>query len=85
MIIYGNHSKQLNQSFLLKKFKKVKYWNYKLYGDHLSRRDYMSLLKSLITNKKIIYYSLESSKHSWKYLRPNKCQFTSFRRKFFLL
>ena len=76
MIIYGKHQSQLNKSFLIRKFKSsTKYWDYKLYSDHLSKKDYFSLIKSLSSNKKIIYFSLESNQHSWKYLRPNKCDF----------
>ena len=49
------------------------YWNYRLFSDHLSRADYLVLAKSFIKRKKIIYYSLESTEHSYRYFRPINC------------
>ena len=74
MLLYGKHKFELEKSFLIKKFLSNNiYWNYRLFSDHLSKLDYLVLAKSLIKQKKIIFYSLESTIHSYKYFRPINC------------
>lgn len=74
MLLYGIHKLELEKSFLIKKFLSNNiYWNYRLFSDHLSKLDYLVLAKSLIKQEKIIFYSLESTIHSYKYFRPINC------------
>ena len=74
MLLYGKHKFELEKSFLIKKFLSNNiYWNYRLFSDHLSKLDYLVLAKSLIKQEKIIFYSLESTIHSYKYFRPINC------------
>ena len=74
MLLYGKHKFELEKSFLIKKFLSNNiYWNYRLFSDHLSKLDYLVLAKSFIKQEKIIFYSLESTIHSYKYFRPINC------------
>tara|TARA_E500000331_G_scaffold355996_1_gene412996 strand:+ start:1256 stop:2095 length:840 start_codon:yes stop_codon:yes gene_type:complete len=74
MLLYGKHKFELEKSFLIKKLlNNNRYWNYRLFSDHLSRADYLVLAKSFIKREKIIYYSLESTEHSYRYFRPINC------------
>ena len=70
MIIYGIHKEYLNNSFIVKKLNNLNvYWDYKFFSDHINKVDFIKMIKSLIKDK-VIFFSLESSVHSYKYWRP---------------
>ena len=70
MIIYGIHQDYSNNSFIVKKLNNLNvYWNYKMFTDHISFSDNIKMIKSLVSDK-VIFFSLESSVHSYKYWRP---------------
>ncbi len=70
MIIYGNDQNYYNNSFIVKKLNKLNiYWNYKMFTDHLSLMESIKMAKSLAKDK-VIFLSLESGVHSYKYWRP---------------
>lgn len=68
------HSQNYNHgsSYLIDKLKDNKYLiNYHFYGDILSRRDKLSLLKRIFDKSSVILFSCESQEHSWHYKRPS--------------
>ena len=70
MIIYGVHKKYYQNSFIVKKLNnKNIYWNYKMFTDHITNTEYVKMIKSLVKDR-VIFFSLESSVHSYKYWRP---------------
>ncbi len=70
MIIYGKHREYLSKSFIVSKLNKENiYWDYKLFTDHISKKEYLKLVKSLVKDD-VIFLSLESSIHGARYKRP---------------
>ena len=70
MVIYGIHKEYLNNSFIVKKLNNLNvYWDYKFFSDHINNVDFLKMIKSLIKDK-VIFFSLESSVHSYRYWRP---------------
>lgn len=76
MLIYGKQKEYTLNNFIIKRFQSCnKYWKHRLFPDHLSRKDYILLAKSILKNEKIIFMSLESSRHSIRYLRMGNFDF----------
>jgi len=70
MIIYGTHLKYYKNSFIVKKLNNLNiYWNYKMFTDHITMTEHVKMIKSLVKDR-VIFLSLESSVHSYKYWRP---------------
>ena len=70
MIIYGIHKDYYKKSFIVKKLNNLNiYWDYKMFTDHINLIDKIKMIKSLAKDK-IIFFSLESGIHSYKYWRP---------------
>jgi hypothetical protein len=70
MIIYGTHQKYYKNSFIVKKLNNLNiYWNYKMFTDHLTIAENVKMIKSLVKDR-VIFLSLESGVHSYKYWRP---------------
>lgn len=77
MIIYCNNQQLqdtfLKRSFICRKIQEIpRFWNFRLFSDHLSPRDYRVLLKCIATGQPIIFLSIESSVHGARYWRPYK-------------
>ena len=74
-----------NNFYLINRLKENKYLiNYHYYGDHLSKRDRLSLIKRLYDGSDVIFFSGEAQEHSWKYIRPSwlaKAYFTHIKTK----
>lgn len=59
-------------SYLIDKLKENKYlFNYHFYGDHLNRRDKLSLFKRIFDKTNVILLSCEAQEHSYRYKRPS--------------
>ena len=70
MIIYGIHKEYYKNSFIVKKLNNLNiYWDYKIFTDHINLIDNIKMIKSLAKDK-VIFFSLESGIHSYKYWRP---------------
>ena len=61
------HKDYYNNSFIIKKLKNLNiYWNYKIFTDHINFAENAKMIKSLI-NDNVIFFSIESSNHRYKY------------------
>jgi len=73
LIIYSKiFNSYSSDFFLIKYLRQNKWlWDYKFFFDHLSNRDYIVLLKNLLTrSNKIVFVKLEGQSQSWRYFRP---------------
>ena len=76
MLIYGRQKEYTLDSFIIKRFQACnKYWNHRLFPDHLSWKDQLILAKSILRGDQIICMSLESSIHSIRYRRIRSFEF----------
>ena len=76
MLIYGRQKEYTLDSFIIKRFQACnKYWNHRLFPDHLSWKDQLILAKSIFRGDQIICMSLESSIHSIRYRRIRSFEF----------
>ena len=77
MLIYGKQREYTLNNFIVKRLMSNKlYWKHRLFPDHLSIKDYLTLSKSIYKKDAIIYMSLESSENSFRYYRPSYCDFS---------
>ena len=71
--------------YLIDRLKENKYLiNCHYYGDHLLKRDWLSIMKRLYDGSDVILFSGEAQEHNWKYLRPSwiaKAYFTHIKTK----
>ena len=72
MIIH-DISFQHGNTYLTDKLNENKYlFNHHFYGDHLSIRDKVSLIKRFYDGSNVILYSIEAQEHSLRYKRPSQ-------------
>jgi len=72
MIVYSKILNSNSDIFLIKLLRKNKwFWFDKFFFDHLSKRQTLVLIKSLlIKSQRVIFVQFEGRSHSWKYYKP---------------
>lgn len=72
MIVYSKIFNSYTDFFLIQYLRQNKWlWDYKFFFEHLSLRDSLVLIKSLLNkNDKTVFVQLEGP-HSWRYYRPS--------------
>lgn len=72
MIVYSHTLNSYSNHYLIKHIRKNKwFWRHKFFFEHLSKIQYLKLIKSLIIRSHpIVFVQLEGIGHHWYYKRP---------------
>ncbi len=72
MILYSTVLNTYSKHFLIQHLRKNKwFWDHKFFFEHLSKKHYLILAKSLlIRSNKVVFVQMEGVIHHWYYYRP---------------